>query len=190
MKIKNIWGNLLFAMLIVTFLFVPQAKALVINGLMQVGLFSPDVAVTTPVAPPIRLSDIKFKDRNGRIVSLQQFHGKVVFINIWATWCPPCLAELPSINKLYQRYQSDINTAFLLVDADGDLKKSGSLFSRKGYMMPLYAMYTELPASLLGNSIPTTLVFDKKGNLAFRQEGAANYNSEKFLKFMESLKSK
>jgi thiol-disulfide isomerase/thioredoxin len=183
---KNLF-NVLFIALIAIIIFVPSTKAFVIRGLMEIGLFKPNTA--QKAKNNIDLSAIKFKASDGKILSLSALKGKIIFVNVWATWCPPCVAEMPSINQLYQKYKQDPNIAFVMVDADGDFNKSQAFMARKKYNMPLYTFYSTLPPNLLGQSIPTTFVFDKQGRLAFREEGAANYSSKKFINFIEELKA-
>jgi cytochrome oxidase Cu insertion factor (SCO1/SenC/PrrC family) len=77
---KKIIGNVLFVMLILVVLFVPPVKAFMIEGLMELGLFKPDVdAENLPATPD--LSQIKFKDAKGKAINLDELNGKVVFIN-------------------------------------------------------------------------------------------------------------
>src|SRR3546814_2051895 len=67
------------------------------------------VAETTNDQTP----DVSFKDKSGNIISLNSLKGKVVFINFWATWCPPCIAEMPSIQELYTAFRSEEHTSEL-----------------------------------------------------------------------------
>lgn len=180
--------NGLFVGLLLLILFVPSAKALVIRGLMEIGLFSADVNTETPTAQA-DLSAIKFKDAKGKTLSLADLEGKVIFLNFWATWCPPCLAEMPSVNKLYEKYKNDSEVVFILVDADSDFTKSQAYMDRKKYALPVYAFASNLPETIFKGNLPTTIVFDKKGRLSYRGEGAANYASAKFMDFIEQLKA-
>lgn len=180
--------NALFIGLLLLILFVPSAKALVIRGLMEIGLFSADVNAKTSTAHA-DLSEIKFKDAKGKTLSLADLEGKVIFLNFWATWCPPCLAEMPSVNKLYEKYKNDSEVVFILVDADSDFAKSQAYMDRKKYALPVYAFASNLPETIFKGNLPTTIVFDKKGRLSYRGEGAANYASAKFMGFIEQLKA-
>lgn len=180
--------NLLFIAMLAVFIFVPSAKAFLIQGLMQVGLFKP--AIEQPKQQAIQdLSAIKFKDAKGNTLSLADLHGKVVFLNFWATWCPPCLAEMPSVNKLHQQFKNDSEVAFILVDADSDFAKAQAYMDRKGYQLPVYNIASSIPETLFAGSLPTTVVLDKKGRLSFKEVGAANYASDKFINFINQLKA-
>lgn len=184
---KKTIGNISFIILILVVLFVPSVKAFMIQGLMEIGLFKPNVSIETLPATPDS-SYIKFKDAKGKIVNLNELKGKVVFINFWATWCPPCLAEMPSINKLHQQFKSDADVVFLMIDADSDFPKAQTYMDKRKYQMPVYTFASELPKELFKGSLPTTIVFDKKGRISFNEVGAANYSNPKFIAFIKQLK--
>jgi thiol-disulfide isomerase/thioredoxin len=187
---KNIINAVLIGFFLVL-IFVPAAKALMIRGLMQIGLFSPGVGdIKEDIqTPSTDLSGIKFKDASGRMVDLGQLKGKVIFLNFWATWCPPCLAEMPSVNKLHEKFKDDKNVVFILVDADSDLVKSQKYMDNKGYKLPVYQVASDIPEMIFKGSLPTTVVFDKKGRVSYNEVGAANYASEKFIEFIKKLKA-
>lgn len=188
---KNII-NAVFIGFFLVLIFVPSAKALMIRGLMEIGLFSPGVdnkEKTVSTAEVMDLSGIKFKDASGNIVDLGSLKDKVVFLNFWATWCPPCLAEMPSVNKLYEQFKEDKNVVFIMVDADSDFVKSQKYMDKKGYKMPVYHIASNIPEVIFKGSLPTTVVFDKKGRISYSEAGAANYASEKFIEFIQKLKA-
>lgn len=184
--LKKYISNGIFIAILALVLFVPSAKALLIQGLMQVGIFNPDVPSEKNTAQPT--IDLKFKDQNGKIVSLNDLKGKVVFLNFWATWCPPCLAEMPSINKLYEQNKTNEDVVFIMLDADSNFEKANGYMKRKSYHMPVYQMASGVPEQIFAGSLPTTVVFDKQGRLSFQHTGPANYNSQKFTGFIEKLR--
>ena len=187
---KNI-TNVLFIAVFLVLIFVPAAKALMIRGLMEIGLFSVDVK-EKPVSEANTFSDlsgIRFKDASGKEIDLGSLKGKVVFLNFWATWCPPCLAEMPSVNKLYNQFSNDRDVVFVLVDADSDFGKAQKYMDGKGYKLPVYNAASSIPEVIFKGSLPTTVVFDKKGRIAYNEAGAANYGSEKFIDFIKKLKA-
>lgn len=183
---KKTLSNILFIAVLAVILFVPSAKALVLQGLMEIGLFKPNIN-----EKPVTMADltgIRFKNAKGDVVDLGQLKGKVIFLNFWATWCPPCLAEMPSVNKLYAQFKTDKEVVFLLVDADSDFTKAQAYMDRKKYPLPVYQSISQVPEAIFKNSLPTTVVFDKMGRLSFKGEGAADYNSPKFIAFINQLK--
>jgi thiol-disulfide isomerase/thioredoxin len=181
--------NGLFVILILVVLFVPSAKAIMIQGLMEIGLFKPDTtAEPRGLLPANGLAGIRLKNASGTVLDLGDLKGKVVFLNFWATWCPPCLAEMPSVNKLYQQFKDDKEVVFILVDADSDFGKAQKYMDRKGYQLPVFAAASSIPESLFSGALPTTIVFDKKGRVSYHESGAANYANTKFIEFIKKLK--
>ena len=171
------------------------------RGLLATGLMNPDVeeisqersnenenkgeAVT--MSDPIQ-ADFNFKliDREGNTISLEDFKGKVIFMNMWATWCPPCIAEMPSIDKLHEEMGDEV--AFIMLSLDDDFEKAKDFDKRNGYGLPIYAPGSNLPAMYQSSAIPTTYVIDAKGNLALTHKGMADYSDPEFKKFLNSLK--
>ena len=184
---KNVF-NILFIVVLLVIVFVPVAKSFMLQGLMEIGFLKPNI---TQDLKPIStdLSSIKFKDVKGNEINLAELNGKVIFINFWATWCPPCLAEMPSINTLHKQFGGDADIVFIMVDADGNFEKSLSYMNKRNYKMPVYTMASSIPENLFKGSLPTTIVFDKKGRISFHEEGAANYGSQKFIDFIKQLKT-
>lgn len=186
-KIK--WGqvvNVLLVALLLLILFVPDAKAFFLQGLMKTGLFSPGIEKESAEIK----EDISFKDGAGNKINLSELKGKVVFVNFWATWCPPCRAEMPCINELYLKYSDNKDFVFVAVDADGNYNKAKKFVDKKKYKFPVYTTASDIPSQLFTGTLPTTVVIDKKGKLIFRHEGLANYCGSTFGSFLNSqLKS-
>ncbi|PPL02396.1 TlpA family protein disulfide reductase [Parapedobacter indicus] len=177
---------------VVAMLFSPDMKAWVSRGLMKIGLFKPDlehpvqdspaVSAGTIGKPPMFVSDGK-----GNPIDVANQTGKVVFINFWATWCPPCIAELPSIDKLYQQFKDNEAVVFAIVDVDGQYDKSKQFMDSKKLGLPVHVVSGEIPAGWLGNAIPTTLILDKKGQIAAKHEGMADYSRPEVAAFINQL---
>jgi thiol-disulfide isomerase/thioredoxin len=84
-------------------------------------------------------------DNNGNAVSLKQYKGKLVFVNFWASWCPPCIAEMPSMYKLYDEYQDE----FFFVCHHGSLRKSKCFFNQRK-LKPTYLSFCHRSAAGIG----------------------------------------
>jgi len=185
-KLSNLLNGVFLAAALVL-IFNPSAKALAIQGLMKVGLFQPrltEAEVKTSVAA---IPDVAFKNPEGKVVRLSDLKGKVIFINFWATWCPPCVAEMPSINALYNKLKSNPNIVFLIVDADGNFQKSVPFMQKKKFTMPLYQLASAVPPELVSRSIPTTTIIDKTGRTVFHQEGSADYSGQKIIDYLNKI---
>lgn len=126
-------------------------------------------------------------DLNGNVVPFESLRGKVVFLNVWATWCPPCIAEMPGIQKLYNSVDTS-RIAFVMLSVDeGGPEKVKKFIDRKGYTFPVYTHLSGIPAAFQSNAIPTTFILSPEGTLAARQQGMANYNTKKMREFLGSL---
>lgn len=127
------------------------------------------------------------KDLNGNIVNAEQFKGKVIFLNLWATWCGPCRAEMPTIEDLYNEVDHDkIVFIILSLDKEGDEQKVASYIKKKGFTFPVYTKTTALPTLLRVPSIPTTFVVSKDGYVVSENVGTNNFNTRKFKSFLET----
>ncbi len=181
---KNTITNGILLSLLAVILFVPDAKSVLIRGLMSVGFFKP--ATSTMMGKAIK-SDIKFQNGNGELIHLSDLRGKVIFLNFWATWCPPCRAEMPSINTLYNQLSSNKNIVFITVDADGQYNKAKKFLDKKKYSLPLYTIASDIPSDVYAGKLPTTLVINKMGEIVFKHEGTANYADPGFSDLLVQL---
>lgn len=133
--------------------------------------------------------DLKFKDEKGNIVSLHSLKGKVVFINLWATWCPPCIREMPSIDELRKTFKDNEDLVFLMVDVDGNIEKAANFMKNKKFDLPVHIRASEIPRELFNGSIPTTIIIDKQNKIAGRHVGGADYASPKIIEIIKELLS-
>ncbi|WGK64941.1 TlpA family protein disulfide reductase [Croceiramulus getboli] len=112
-------------------------------------------------------------DGQSRSVAVGQ--GKPVLINYWATWCPPCIAEMPDMQALYERYGDRIDFLFL---TDEEPQVVTRFLNRKGYELPVYNPQIQAPEALQTRSIPRTFLIDQTGRIVLDESGAANWDSE------------
>lgn len=129
-----------------------------------------------PTSPYLTLSDLK-----GNLVSMDT--SKLVFINVWATWCGPCNAEMPSIQTLYQRYKDHPKMVFYVV-SDEDASTVVPFLKKKEYELPFYLYSGTYPGPLNGNAIPRTYMV-KNGKVLVEQIGAMNWNDPQVFDFID-----
>lgn len=190
---KKLLSNILFGVVLVVGLiivFKPEAKAWVIKNLMKIGLFKADVP--NRVQKNIKVvdkasSDILFVNEKKEVISLSSLKGKVVFINFWATWCPPCIAEMPSIEELHNQFKTNDEVIFLMVDVDNNFRRARKFMDKNGYGLPVYAAGSEIPKSFLDKTIPSTVILDKQGDVAMHHIGGANYADTELVDFIKKL---
>lgn len=136
--------------------------------------------------------DFTIQTLNGESFPVEQLKGKVIFINLWATWCGPCRAEMPAIESLYKgTTHKDLAFVMLSIDRKNDEIKVKNYVNTKGFTFPVYLVQSpfpnQLPEALQVPSIPTTFVINKKGEIVYKNVGTANYNTKKFKNFLEEL---
>ena len=159
------------------------------RGVLATGFMNPKVKnITQATTSALNPADFNLKliDKDGNARSLEEFKGKVIFLNMWATWCPPCIAEMPSINKLHEKMGDKV--AFVMLSLDEDFETAKAFDKRKGYNLPIYTRGSNLPQMYQSSTVPTTYIIDADGNLALTHKGMADYNTTKFRKFLNSLK--
>lgn len=110
--------------------------------------------------------------------------NKPVFINFWATWCPPCVAEMPGILKLYEDYGDKVN--FVIVSNESRAKVR-AFAKDKGYEELPFYKNSNVPYDFYSTSIPTTYIIDKKGRVIINEKGIADWNSGKIRKLMDEI---
>ncbi|HXJ99656.1 MAG TPA: TlpA disulfide reductase family protein [Gelidibacter sp.] len=184
MKIsKSQRSNIIF-IIVILLLLIPQTRQ-PIQVFLQKGLamISPSVIKEDK---RIVLTDYDWQlvDENGRLYNFSEAKGKVVLVNFWATWCPPCIAEMPSMEKLYKDYKDDV--VFLLVS--NETQEVVSKFKQKNnYDFLVHASISPNPELLEVSSIPRTFILDQQGHIVIDKTGAADWNSDKVRKLLDDL---
>jgi len=183
-----------FALVMGTDLRLPVVSTLQ-RGLLASGLWRATPPAGPAAGPPVQLASLRTDDYpyplplltlDGRPANLRQFRGKAVLVNLWASWCPPCLAEMPGLQALYQKTDTS-KVAFVLISLDANPNKARALLKKKGYTMPVYFPAAPLPAPFDSPSIPSTVILTPAGRLADRHDGMADYDTPAFKAALEKL---
>ncbi|MFD2519190.1 TlpA family protein disulfide reductase [Salinimicrobium flavum] len=160
------------------------------RGILKTGLMNPDVEEKAEIAEaninPNADFNLQLINSEGERVNMADFRGKVIFFNVWATWCPPCVAEMPGINELYKDVK-DQNVEFIMLSVDQDFDKAIDFNERKGYEFEVYRAASPMPQMYTSRSIPTTYVIDANGKLAMTHRGMGDYDTKKFRDFLQKL---
>ena len=180
------WG--IFVVIIATLYFTglhTEVAAYAQRAVLATGLITPDTDLDDKDKSVIDYS-FKIKTMDGKVVELSEFKNKVIFINIWATWCPPCRAEMPSIQALYDKVRDNEDIVFVMLsmDREGDEKKINKFINKKSYTFPTYLAASQVPNVLRSPSIPTTFVVDKTGKIVSKKVGMAKYDTKSFENFL------
>jgi thiol-disulfide isomerase/thioredoxin len=179
--------SILMGIFIVVILVNPDAKSWVLRQLMATGVYNARIERKGYDVTNQAFTDFDFEDGKGTVQHTASLRGKVVFINFWASWCPPCRAEFPSIEILYSRFKNNPDVSFLTVNEDNELSAANAYMKGENFTVPFYKTRGNVPDAIYTGTLPTTIVLDKNGTIRFRHEGLANYGSEKFMKQIEDL---
>ena len=175
--------NLIFVA-IIALMIIPQTRT-PIQVFLQKGLamFSPSV-IKENKRELVDDYNWQLQDIEGNSINFNASKNKVVLINFWATWCPPCIAEMPSLHKLYDDYEDKIDFYFVSNEEVGVLN---DFLSKNNYAFKVHIPKTKYPESFDVSSIPRTFLMDKDGNIVIDKTGAANWNSEAVRRTIDEL---
>ena len=157
------------------------------RGLLATGLITPSYEIDEESMRDAG-TEFYFADESFETKSIALYRGKVVFLNIWASWCPPCIAEMPSIASLYEQVKDDENIEFILVSMDEDFEKAKAFMQSRDLDMPIYHYRGRDREIYSSDLIPTTYVITPDGRIAMEKQGMAKYDSPEFVEFLEKLK--
>jgi thiol-disulfide isomerase/thioredoxin len=184
--VKKNLSNILFIGFII-FLFTPYGlpvRALLIKGVSMVTtrIFS----LETDADKRVQIDSYQWtlQDFSGEKVNFGAFENKVVVLNFWATWCPPCIAEMPGFQELNDLYKDKVS--FLFVTSDKK-ERVNQFMKDKRYTFPVYFQVSPSPGPLKSNSLPTTYIIDQQGMIVVEKAGAADWNSPKVRRILDHL---
>lgn len=146
--------------------------------------FSNQVAIKDNLPAP----DFTFPGLDGKTVSLSDYKGKVVLVNIWATWCPPCVDEMPSMEKLYHKFKGE-NFEILAVSIDeSGLKAVAPFMKKSGLTFPALIDSEGAIKTVYGiTGIPESFIIDKQGFLIKKIVGPVNWATPQIFRFFSDL---
>lgn len=194
-RIKKYWktksflskaGDAFFLIFVIAMLF-PQGRLAIGGAINRVKAFVVDPSIKDD-GKLIPENDFNWslQEIDGSKINLSQSKSKVIFINLWATWCPPCVGEMPEIQALYDRFKDNKNIDFYLITND-KISKIKSFIEKRGYTFPVYHSLSDTPISFRTRSIPTTFVISKSGKIVIQKTGAANWGGNKMIKIVDEL---
>ncbi len=148
-------------------------------------VFVDEMAGFQVLTPPISTKGLEFLDKNGQSLELSAFRGRVVLINFWATWCAPCLAEMPSLNRLQIALgNEDLGRAdfqvITIATGRNENADIDSFFTNQSisHLTRYRDPNLRLALALGAGSLPTTVLMDRDGFIIARLQGEADWDSE------------
>jgi thiol-disulfide isomerase/thioredoxin len=177
-------SDLFFVLFIIAMLIPTSRKAIRIAASNILASSPKSIAADKQLSLAASTYDWLVYDMEGRAIPFSNFRGQTIFLNFWATWCAPCIAEMPDIQKLYDQFGDE--AAFLLV-SDEDPARILNFMKKRGFDMPVYIRRGGVPSDLASGSIPVTFVISPKGQIVIRKTGVAKWNSNKMQDLMHEL---
>jgi len=188
--LKKNWSTVLLFSLFVVLLVNKDAKAWTMRQILSTGIFNPKIEKqneTSTKKIEEKSENLIVKNENDEIIQTSDLKGKVVFINFWASWCPPCRAEFPSIQKFYNEYKNHKNLVFLTVNLDDD-PSAGKMYLRKEkFSIPFLTPSGSISEKYFNGSLPTTVILDKSGKIRMQHNGMADYSKNSFYEEINRL---
>ena len=147
------------------------------------------VKLVVPAAPTA-MPTAGFTDADGKAMTLADFKGRIVVVNLWATWCAPCRLEMPTLAKLQAAYQTQpVQVVAISVDRDADLNLAKADIAKnaplKLYRDPGYKFAFAIEPKAAG--FPTTIIYDRQGRERARLSGGADWNGKESRALIEAL---
>lgn len=143
----------------------------------------------TAVKKSIQASDFELQDMDEETVKLSDYRGKVVLLNFWATWCPPCIREMPSMERLHQQ----VNAEDFKVIAVNQMEDADEVFAFTGQLeiYPTFEILFDKTSSVSQEysvrGLPTTYLIDKKGKIRYRAVGGREFDHAEVIKLINNL---
>ncbi len=173
-KAKSWWGkttDILFIVFLVMML-TKDGRILFQRAILATGIFG---SVSVNEDAPISEENWNWKlyDLEGEEHRLAEFRGKPIFLNFWATWCPPCNAEMPYVQEMID--ESDGDVVFIVATSE-EFEKVKSFLAEKEWDLPVYVLGSYPVAELQYRSLPTSVVIDANGRMVHRSEGMRKWS--------------
>lgn len=188
-KEKSLWNKFsdLFLVVIIIAMLFPQGR-MAIGGFinrLKASVYNP-THITKENQIQIKNLDWPLINTKGESINLNDYKGKVLFINLWATWCPPCVGEMPEIQDLHQHFANEDQIEFLMISNE-EFSKINPFMEQRDYSFPVYSSQSKAPPEFNSTSIPTTFLVSKTGEIVIRETGAANWNSQKMIDLINGM---
>lgn len=186
-KKKSWWSwttDVLFILLFLG-LLIPSTRTPIMVFIKEITNFSPSVSAEDHYGE-LETQDYEwsFLDSRSQKKQLKDFSDRPVLVNFWATWCPPCIAEMPSLQTLQDEYGDRVHFLFI----SNENQSTTLLFlQEKSWNFQSYRPLEPAPELLMSNSLPTTFIIDRDGVIVVKETGNKKWNSEAVRKLLDEI---
>jgi len=160
--------------------------------LLAVSSAHPSTPLHPPAISPVhrKATSFAYRSLDGKTHQLSELKGKVVVIDFWGTWCAGCVEEMPTLQRLYDRFKTDPQVAFVVVSQNDSPEKVKAFVSKNHLTMPIYYVGSEpVPPSLSPSAWPATYFISADGTVRGEYFGGADWSDESAVRYVERLKN-
>ena len=179
--LRKRWSDILIGLFLVLML-LPQTRQPIQIFIQRLISFSPST-VAEEKQQTLENYNLQIENSAGEIVNLVDYENQVIILNFWATWCAPCIAEMPDFSKVYSDYNEKVNFFFITQD---EWDKVKTFEEKRNFGLPYFRLI-EPNEALNYRTLPTTYVIDKKGKIVIDKVGVADWNSKSFRQKLDEL---
>ncbi|MBN2657034.1 MAG: redoxin family protein [Spirochaetales bacterium] len=185
-KVIDKIGDVLFIAFVIA-MIIPSSRMAITVAVKRVFAFAPrEISREERVSLIPDDFDWPMEDEMGNILNLGDFLGKTLFINEWATWCPPCVAEMPSIQKLYDALKDNDSVKFIIVTNEARHVVE-EFMDREGYTFPYMIARSNPPGPFAVRSIPTTFLVAPSGEIVLKETGSKKWHGAETVELISNL---
>ena len=171
--------------LFILLMIIPPTRKQISSLILRVTLHQP-ILTGSSNSGTIDYEDLTWEliSHSGELIAFAQLQDSVIFLNFWATWCPPCIAELPSIQNLYDEFGDRVS--FVLVSQEPPSTVNAFL-EKNDYSLPTHSPMMQTPEIFNHRSIPTTFIISRSGEVVMKHKGATKWDGQKIKGILEGL---
>ncbi len=184
-KTRWSWASDIVFFLLIIALIIPSTRTPLVVFLKRATLMGPSISENDNLGK-LSQNDLQWQlvNEKGEVIRLADLSDKPIFINFWATWCAPCIAEMPSIDKLYTDYKDDVH--FIIATYENE-DLVNTFLEKNKLSFPFYRYHIKEPKLLESKTIPATFIINTKGKIIVSEKGTSNWNSKSVRKLLDKL---
>ena len=183
-SVFRISTDILFYLLILA-VILPFTRKPLMTGMNKAIMMRPSIlAENKQVVLDSSHYDWVLQDLEGNLVPFSEFKNELVFLSFWATWCPPCRAELPNIQRLYDSYGERFS---MVLASNEDASVLRNFLEQQDFDFPVYRMVESPPRIFQASSIPTSFVITPEGKITVKKTGSARWDGNFFRSYIDGV---
>ncbi|MGH9317704.1 MAG: TlpA family protein disulfide reductase [Thermoanaerobaculia bacterium] len=162
--------------------------ALIVVGTIWIRSLVPPESPSGSLAFLSAASELPIFDRSGQKIDLSKEKGRLLIIHFWATWCPPCVEEIPALSRFWDKYRGRSDIGLYAVSVDKDWKTIDAFSSKNPNRLPIYRDPNSGTSQRFGSTqYPETYITNSNGRVLYRVQGAVEWNDPEFQRRIEQL---